>query len=75
MWKWMCPKNPLIVYEHHSMKSLDESLTSHENGIDIPGVINFPPCDEIHDYWDDGEPCRQRRCNRRYIPETSSERR
>lgn len=57
MWKWTCPKSPKSIWEHHSWTSLDESLSAHENGIKIPGFREFPPCEEDHNYWDDGEPC------------------
>jgi hypothetical protein len=67
MWKWECPKQPKVVFEHHSWTSLNESLTFHEDGVDIPGLITLPPCDEEHVYWDDGTPCSTPRCTHRYI--------
>lgn len=69
MWKWTCPKSQGLEWEHHSFKSLDESLTAHERGFKVPGFRAFPACDEIHDYWDDGEPCQQRNCRIPYIPD------
>lgn len=74
MWKWSCPASPLLVWEHHSFKSLNESLTAHENGFKVPGFRSFPACGEIHDYWDDGKPCGHkastgRECRIPYIPD------
>lgn len=71
MWNWTCPKDPMIINEHHSFKQLDEFLTAHENGVGgVPGVMRgFPGCNLTHDYWDDGEPCSHRNCRMRYIPD------
>lgn len=67
MWHWTCPKNPQVSFEHHSWTSLNESLIAHEDGISLPGVVDIPPCEEEHDYWDDGVPCSVPKCNHRYI--------
>lgn len=77
MWKWTCPKTPNLVWEHHSWTSMNESLTAHEDGSNIPGFGVIVGCSEEHEYWDDGIPCGQKNCNKRYIrnDEPSSERR
>jgi hypothetical protein len=67
MWKWTCPRDPKLIWEHHSWKSLNESLTIHEDGFSRPGFRTIPPCNEEHDYWDDGVPCQNRRCRIRYV--------
>jgi hypothetical protein len=75
MWKWQCPKESKLVWEHHSFKLLDEHLNTHEVGINVSGGVriegfgSFPACEEIHDYWDDGVPCGQRNCRIPYVPE------
>lgn len=78
MWKWTCPKNPLSVNEHHSWRSLNEHLTSHEDGFKVPGFREFPPCEAVHDYWDDGLPCdfqkvSGKRCQWRYVRDDEPE--
>lgn len=70
MWKWTCPLAPKVEMEFHSWEALDESLTAHENGIDIPGVLSIKRCKQIHDFWDDGERCSLRNCKIPYIPES-----
>lgn len=83
MWKWTCPKQPNVIWEHHSWTSLNEALTGHEDGLAETGLRSFPPCEEEHDYWDDGEPCANRhRCRIPYVrddepmeAQSSSERR
>ena len=67
MWIWTCPKNPQVLYEHHSWTSLNESLKAHEDGVTILGLVDIPPCEEYHDYWDDGAPCSLPNCQRKYI--------
>lgn len=78
MWKWTCPKSPLSIEEHHSWRSLNESLTMHEDGFKFPGNREVKPCKEIHEYWDDGIPCAiqkvtGRRCQFRYIRDDEPE--
>lgn len=75
MWKWSCPKTTNLIFEFHSWSSLDQSLTAHKDGMEIPGFTTVPGCEEIHDFWDDGEPCSVRNCKIPYIRESSSERR
>lgn len=57
MWKWTCPKNPSMIWEHHSWAQLHESLKAHEDGFKVPGFREFPACSEVHYFWDNGEPC------------------
>lgn len=67
MWKWTCPNTPNLIWEHHSWTSLNESLTIHEDGFTLLRGHVVKPCDEEHDYWDDGEPCAQRNCQIPYV--------
>lgn len=67
MWKWTCPNTLNLIHEHHSWKSLNESLTGHEDGLKVPGFREIAPCDAIHDYWDNGEPCSVKGCKIPYI--------
>jgi hypothetical protein len=75
----------MTIWEHHSLASLEETLKAHEDGGYVSGFddhgdgprlgrIGKPGCGEIHDYWDDGEPCTieqqsGRKCRIRYIPD------
>lgn len=70
MWHWTCPKDPKLIYEHHSYELLNESLTAHELGCDIPSFRSFPSCQEIHEFWDDGNPCDVPNCKFEYVPDT-----
>lgn len=67
MWIWTCPKQPGLLHEAHSWTAMNETLTWHENGFSIPGHGDIPPCEEEHEYWDDGEPCSYPKCNKKYI--------
>lgn len=69
MWKWICVSDPLFIREHHSFEQLDEFLTGHEDGVSIPGFRDFSPCEDDHEYWDDGEPCSVKNCKIPYIRE------
>lgn len=68
MWFWTCPKDPKFFRVNHSFKALDKFLTMHENGSQIPELPEIPPCEEEHNYWDDGEKCHNQGCGIRYIP-------
>lgn len=67
MWKWTCPKSPTIFWEYHSWTSMNEGLTSHEDGFQLLGGYVVDGCDEEHDYWDDGEPCGHPKCQIPYV--------
>lgn len=66
MWKWTCPKQPKLEYEHHSWSALNEHLTLHEDGF-VSDLLSIEGCDEEHEYWDDGNPCGHPKCQKRYI--------
>jgi hypothetical protein len=68
VWNWTCPKTPKVIWEHHSWTSLNEMLTRHEDGTDIPGIMSIPPCEEEHNYWDDGVPCHKGKGKGCHIP-------
>lgn len=69
MWKWTCPNSPGLIYEHHSWKSLNVSLTGHEDGLNVLGLCEIAPCNSTHEYFDDGKPCsnRGRGCHIPYV--------
>lgn len=79
MWYWICPFDG-GNNEHHSLKDLEQMLTVHERGINVPGGLRFPGfrkikgCKAVHDYWDDGKPCEYekftgKKCRIPYIPD------
>jgi len=78
MWKWSCPAEPKIIWEHHSQTSANEMILAHILGVQR---LNIKPCtlDPVaHKAEDDGIPCeggsRGRICNIPYV-RASSERR
>lgn len=67
MWKVVCPKNSNIRWEHHSEKEAHEFITNHEKGFKH-GWVSEDPCNELHEYWDDGLVCSATHCNYKYVP-------
>jgi hypothetical protein len=66
MWKWSCPSNPQLIWEHHSRKDALESIAAHVGGV---GMMYRPPCELVHELKDDGVPCDTPDCNIPYVME------
>lgn len=59
MWRWSCPNNPGLIWEHHSLESANQSILLHLLGSE---QFNFAPCPadpKLHQADDDLLPCSQ----------------
>ena len=65
MWKWHCPGNPTLIWEHHSQEMAMESIADHV------GAFLRHPCLEIHELVDDGVPCDVPGCTIPYMRKES----
>ncbi len=72
MWTWDCSvglrlpdsDKPAIIWESHSEEGANKQLVAHVMGSDVLGI---DPCFADHVLSDDGNPCLQPNCNRKYV--------
>lgn len=65
MWKWHCPQEPLLVFEHHNKAYALQSIALHVLVGYAP--LGIPTCTLIHELMDNGEECFVEDCSIPYI--------
>lgn len=67
MWKWTCPNEPKILWEHHRQEWANQSILLHLLGSE---KHNLAPCNadpEAHKAEDDGKACGMPNCHIPYL--------